>query len=302
MDKTSFKRILKFGWKNMGRNKEATLASIFVIFLAVSLVSVLFLSQGITDHLVNEVKEKIGISAYFKSETSENEINNVKNKIKESFPEAKIIYISAADALEKFKESHEGEPIYEKALDQVGGNPFRGSLDISSEEEESYEEMVAVLEANFSNYIYKVDYLNRKEIIDQVFNISRNINIIGISLSILLIGLAVLISFNTIRMVIFSQKEEINTMHLVGSPKIFMNGPFIVQGVLYGIFSLVVTNMILIPFIYYISPILQANLAGFDLWVYLGQQLIWYLGLQLLVGVGLGVAATWLAVRHYLRN
>jgi len=296
------KRIFKFGWESFRRNKEASAVSIFVIFLTILLISSLFLFQGVTHELISQVKEQVGISAYFSKEITENEINSVEQQLKENFSDIEISYISAEEALQRFKQAHQGESVYEEALEQVGGNPFQASLDISSDKQGQYEEMVDFLEGNFSSYLYKVDYVNRKHIIDQVFQFSRYFNGVGLGLSLVLIGLAGLISFNTIKMAIYARRREIQTMDLVGAPTAFVKGPFLVQGALYGLFGIVAVNLILLPLVFYFSPVLQARLPGFSLWGYLGGQWFWFILLQLAVGVGLGVLSTFLAVRRYVRH
>ena len=80
--------------------------------------------------------------------------------------------------------------------------------------------------------------------------------------------IAVLVSFNTIRMAIFTMREEIGIMRLVGAARWFIRGPFLVSGVLYGASAALLTLLIFFPLVWLISPRLILLMPSFDLFQY----------------------------------
>jgi len=88
---------------------------------------------------------------------------------------------------------------------------------------------------------------------------------------------------------------------LVGASNWFTRMPFIIQGVLYGLFGMILANLVLFALIYFFGPRLQAILPNYNAWIYLKQNLLSLISIQLIAGVGTGVVSTFLAVRKYLK-
>ena len=300
---TTFKRLLKFGWTGFLKNREASMVTAFVVTLAVFLVSVWIVFQGFSQGLMAEVKNQMGISVYFQREATEQQIAQVQTKLKEQFPKAikKIQYVSSEEALTIFKKKHAGESLYLKALEEAGPNAIRPSLDITAYQEGQYKTITDYLEKTFPSLIYQVDYLNRQKIIDKAFSLIKRINYFSLTVGLVLVILLILVVFNTVRLAIYSMKDELETMKLVGAPSWFAWGPFVWQGVIYGLIGFVVTDMVFLPLIAWLSPQLSFLLPNFYVWHY--YQIHWFVIslIQLGTGIGLGMASMFLATRYYLK-
>ena len=137
------RRIIKFGWSGFIHNKEASAVTVFVITLAVLLMSGWLIFQGFSQALVVEVKNQMGISVYFHHDISEDQIIQVEKQLKQDFPQAirDIRYVSSAQALEDFKKRHGGEALYQKALEEAGPEALRPSLDLTVYEESQYQKL-----------------------------------------------------------------------------------------------------------------------------------------------------------------
>src|SRR5262249_2084397 len=138
---------------------------------------------------------------------------------------------------------------------------------------------------HFSSLIDSIDYSQKKDTIDKVFSITSTINTFGLVLAIILILVAILIVFNTIKLTLEAAKEEINTMRIVGASSWFVQAPFIIQGAMFGFVSFVICFFITMVLMYAISPGLVIVLAGLSLWNYFLANLF----IVILIQLGFGV-------------
>jgi cell division transport system permease protein len=302
MSKT-FSRILKFAFQDFNRNKGISIATIFVLVVAISLVSGIFYFQGMMSYLTSQIQNKIDITAYFNEDVAEEEILAVKEKILQSSGGIKKIeYISKDQALLDFSVKHSNSAVLGKALEQVGENPFLPSLNIvTNGETAQYEQVSNVLEtSDFAKLINKVDYLEKKDTIEKVYSITSNINRFGIIAGIILIIVAMLVVFNTIKLAVDSSKAEISTMRIVGASDWFLRGPFIIQGAIYGVIAFLVCILLLGGFSILISSKLEVVLPGFNSFGYFLSNLWFFSLIQLSFGIGVGVISSFIVIKRYL--
>jgi len=298
---TLLKRIIRSGWLNLKRQSGLTFATFFIIVMTISLVTFLFLFQGMTQFLISDLKEKIDISVYFKKDSAEEDILEVKEELNQN-PEVKNVeYISREEALERFTQRYKDNPILMEALAEVGENPLLASLNIKAGQASQYAAISNFIETGpFRNLIEKIDYRQNREIIEKVFAISSNINFAGIAFGLILGFIALLVAFNTIRLAIYSSREEISIMRLVGASNWFIRGPFMFQGIVVGIAATLITLLIFTIAIFFLSPKIEVLLPGFNLLSYFGAHFWILLLIQLTTGIGLGVISSWIAIRKYL--
>lgn len=302
MPKT-FSRILKFAFQDLNRNKGITIATIFVLVVTMTLVSGIFFFQGMMSHLTSIIQNKIDITAYFNEDVSEDQILAVKETILQSSDGIKKIeYVSKDQALADFSEKHQNSAVLEKALEQVGENPFLPSLNIvTNGETAQYEQVSNILEtSDFAKLINKVDYSEKKDTIEKVYSITSNINRFGIIAGIILVIVAILVVFNTIKLAVDSSKAEISTMRIVGASDSFVRGPFIIQGVIYGMIAFIICILLMGGFTFLMASKLEVILPGFDLLDYFMSNLWLLILIQLGFGVGVGVISSFVVIKKYL--
>lgn len=299
---TSLKRVIRLGWLNFKRQSGLTLATVSIIVMSIFLITSLFLLQGMTNFLVSNLKERVDISVYFKKDSSEEDILKVKTELSEN-PEVKNIeYISKEKALDRFTERHKEDLIVIESLAEVGRNPLLASLNIKAWQASQYEAISNFLEKGpYQGLIEKVDYYQNKEIIERIFKISSNINLVGIVFGLIFGLVAILVAFNTIRLAIYSSREEISIMRLVGASNWFIRGPFLIQGIIVGIAATFFTLLIFTLVLFFFSPRIEVFLPGFNLFGYFREHLFTLLFIQLATGIGLGVISSFIAIRKYLK-
>jgi len=298
----SLKRIIKSGWRGFRRNSGLSLATVFIMVMAISLVTALFLLQKTSDFLVVSLSEKVDMAVYFSEEPSLEEITTIQTELT-SLPEVKNLeYISKEEALEKFVERHQGEEVIMESLEEVGGNPLLSSLNIKAFEATQYAAISSFIDsASFKDLIAKVDYNEKKPAIDKMFALTSTISTTGIGLSIVLAVVAVLIAFNTVRIAIYNSRDEIETMRLVGASNWFIRGPFLVQGMVGGLLAVLITFSVFGIGLWLLSPKIDIVIPGLNLASYFFGSFFLVIVLQLVAGVGLGAVASWLAIRKYLK-
>jgi cell division transport system permease protein len=299
---TTFKRIIKSGWQNLFRDGGLATATIFILVLTIILATSLFFLKGIGQVLIASLEEKADISVYFKPQTLEEDILNVKEELTK-IPEVKEIkYLSKDEVLEEFIKKHKDNPVLMESLEEVGGNPFLAVLNIKAFEANQYQAVVNFLNRpDFENLIEKVDYYQRKPIIERIFSLTSIINRSGIFLSLLLSIVAILVTFNTIRLAIYNSGEEIRIQRLVGASNWFIRGPFIVQGTISGFFAALISLLIFSFICWFSSPKIEIFFSDLNIWKFFTENFFNIILIQLSTGILLGVISSIIAIRKYLR-
>ncbi len=301
--KIFLKRIFKNGWLNFQRSQGLSIITVFVMFLTVSMVSSIFLFKGIGDFLLVSLESKIDISVYFKEGTSEQEVLNTKDLLLEIDGVKKVNYISQEEAVDNFKERYQDDEVILQALEEVGGNPFLTSLEVTAEDTLKYDSVTTFLEQNrFEGLIENVDYYQRKPVIDKFYSIKGTFERSGLLASLILSLVAFSITFVTVRLAIYSASEEIGIMRLVGASNWFIRGQFIVQGMICGGLAVLITLVIFPIFSYIFSSKLLSLTGGFNLFNFYLKNFFNLLGIQFLIGIGLGSTSSVIAVRKYLEK
>lgn len=298
-------RIISFAIKDFGRNKGISIAAIFVLVVTIMLVSGLYFFHGISSYLTTQIQDKIDITAYFKEDVTEQEILDVKAEILDMSPDIKNIeYVSRDQALLLFNENHRDNPVLSRALEEVGDNPFLPSLNITTNGDPSqYADIANIIQtSSFNDLIEKVDFSEKKNTIEKVYSITRNINRFGFLLGLIFIIVAISVVFNTVKLTIESKKEEISTMRIVGASDWFVRGPFIIQGVIYGLISFIICFILSWLFAVLLSSKISTILPGFSTLSFFLTNVWIFVLIQLGFGIGVGVASSLIVVKKYLED
>ncbi len=211
-------------------------------------------------------------------------------------------YISKEEALSQFKEKHQNDPLILESLEELGDNPLQAILNIKAAKAGSYKDVTEFLEkGKYKDLIDKVNYRQNEAIISKVFDVSDAIKLGGMAVGIVLALIAVLVAFNTIRLAIYSSRDEITVMKLVGASNWFVRGPFLLQGILSGIFAAIINLLIFFGITWKLAPQLDVYLPGSELFSYYYIHIFEIFLVLLGIGVFLGVVSSFIAVRRYLK-
>ena len=138
--------------------------------------------------------------------------------------------------------------------------------------------------------------------IDRLTGIVKNVERGGLALTVFLGLIAGLVVFNTIRLAIYSNREEIGIMRLVGASNALVRGPSVVEGVISGGLAAILSLVIAAPIVYFLSPHLKVFIPGLDIFHYFYANIFRLFIYQVLFAVGIGALSSFVAVRRYLKN
>ena len=298
----NFQRIIKSGAVSFWRNVWLSTAAVAIMVLNLFVISSFLLGNVVADSLLNSLENKIDISVYFKQDTEEKDILSVKSELMSLGEIKDVNYVSAEEALSQFKERHKGNSILLQSLEEVGDNPFEAALSVKTRQASQYEAVSLFLEnGKYKNLIDGVDFRQNQAMIDKLTYIVGASRKVGGVVSLTFIFIAGLVTFNTIRLAIFSAKEEISVMRLVGASNWFIQGPFMVEGILYGLVASLVTMLIFAPVLSNIAPYLYNFTQSVDIWQYFKDNFWALAALQTAIGVSLGTLSSFIAIRRYLK-
>ena len=296
-------RILKYGWQAFLRSAWLSVSTISVMFLASIVFGGLILFNVVASGAISSLQDKIDISVYFKSNASEDSILNIKRSL-EDLEEVKVVqYVSREEALQDFKARHADEETIAQTLDELDENPLLASLNIKAEDSREYATIASYLEsANLSDLVEKVSFAQNEVVINRLNTLIDTVKRIGLALTIFLAFVAVMVTFNTIRLAIYSNSEQINVMRLVGASNGFIRGPYIVESIIYGVVAAVLTILVLVPLVNFSAPYISSFIPSVDLKKYLSSEFFSLLFYHLIFGIGLGIVSSIIAIRRYLKT
>jgi len=299
---TTLGRIIKSGLLNFWRNGWLSTATVLIMTVALITWTSIFLLNVVLTSVLDVLAEKVDVSVYFNLDTKEPDILTLKSKLENLKEVANVEYVSTDQALEIFKNRHANDDVLLKSIKELNINPLEASLNILAKDSTQYATIASFLNQDqFKNIISKINYTENKVVIDRLNNIIRVLRESGFVAGLILAFIAFLVAFNTVRLAIYSSREEITVMKLVGASNWFVRGPFIVEGVLHGIIASAFSFMVIIPGIGFLGPKLLNFLPEINLMNYIGNNFWSLLLFQTLGGIILGVFSSWVAIRKYLR-
>lgn len=305
------KRVARSGFYSFWRNGFVSLSSVFVMTVTLFVIGFTLFGGVILKSTLQQIKDRVDINVSMDRTASVEDITAFKKNI-EKLPEivVPITYTSREEVLANFRKKHENDQITLQALDELGENPFGASLSIKAKDPSQYQSIVNFFGINGSDctsfgskfpIIDKVNYCNNKDAIDRLTNIINASNQFGFILTIFFILVSILITFNTLRLVIYMSRDEISVMRLVGASTNYIRGPFFIAGAIYGFVSGIFTLILLYPLTIWLSNGSRSVYLGVNLFHYyvsnFGEIFLIIVG----SGVAIGALSSYLAVRKYLK-
>ncbi len=296
------KRLFRSAWQSFIRNGWLSIATIVIMALSIFIFSGVLLFNTASRLAIKTIEDKVDISIYFLSDTPEEDIFKIQEQIKSLAYVSDASYVSSQQALETFTQLRQSDPLIAKALQEIGENPLSASLNIKTKKVTDYDALATYIqEAPFKDKLISVDFSQNQKVISRLGKLTKGLSVGSLFLNLILALVAVVVSFNTIRMAIYALREEISIMKLSGASNWFIRGPFVINGILCGIIAAVSVLIILIPLVLWLHPKVSAFMPGFNLNAYFFGHIFVMLGWQLLFGAVLGAVSSVLAVTKYLK-
>ena len=301
------KRIIRSGYRNFMRSGFTSLASILMMVITLFVItSLIFVKTTLTASL-DDIKNKVDVTIYFIPNADEKAIVSVQSALSK-LPEVKeVTYTSSEEALELFKEKHANDYLTLQALDELNLNPLGATLNVKAKDPSQYESIAKYFDSDNAlskgtlTIIDKIDYHQNKVVIDRLTSIISGAEKLGFVVSLILILISIIITFSTIRLIIYMSREEINVMRLVGAGSKYIQGPFIVSGILVGVTASLITILMFLPISIWLGNQVT-DFVGINLYTYFKSNFFQLFIIMLGSGVLLGGISSAFAIARYLKK
>ena len=301
------KRVLTGGAKNFTRSGAVSFATVLIMTVTLTIVGSLIFLSAILANTLASLQDKVDVNVYFVTTADERDIVAIQRRL-EAMPEvASVTYTSREERLADFRARHENDQLTLQALDELGDNPLGGALAVKAADPSQYADIVEFLSEDPSvspesgPIIDSINYYQNKAVIDRLTAAIDATEKAGLAIVVLFAIASTIIALATIRLAIYTSRDEIAVMRLVGASNAYIRGPFIVAGVLSGLVAAVIALIFFYPVTWYAGQTLTTWLGGFNLFSYYLSHFPLIFGILAGTGVLVGALASWLAVRRYLK-
>lgn len=301
----TFWRVLQAGGRNFMRNAWLSTAATAVMTVTLSIVVISFISNLALTSTIKGVTDKIDVSVYLKSGVTQAEVEAFTTSLKASPNVDNVIYLSEAQAIAQYREQNKTNKQLLAALD-IAGNALPSSLQIKAKDPKKLDDITAVVEQPANKALLDPSappsYTgSRKTTIDKIVSFSNFFKSTGLVASGIFVIISTLIIFNTIRMAIFTRRDEIEIMKLVGATKWFIRGPFIVEAMLYGIIGAFIAVALSYVLLLGGGPKLGSYIDVASTIEFFRNYPLLILGVETLIGIFIGMLSSLLAMSRYLK-
>ncbi|HEY6736731.1 MAG TPA: permease-like cell division protein FtsX [Candidatus Saccharimonadia bacterium] len=298
-------RVIHAGARNFTRNLWLSTAATAVMTITLTIVLVSFISNSALTNTIKNVTDKIDVSIYLNDNISPAQLDGLKAKIAANPDVAGLRYISKADALADWRAQHANDPQLLQATTDTD-NPLPASFAIKARDPKHLDSLSALVQQPDVSPLLDAktpfSYSGKnKTTIDRIISFSSFFRTSGLIVSVIFVTISVLIIFNTIRMAIFTRRDEIEIMKLVGATKWFVRGPFLFEAALYGIVAAIVSAGLSYALLFAGGPKvkgyidLNAALHLFQAYPFI------VIGGAVFIGVCIGMFSSLLAMGRYLK-
>ena len=306
-------RIIKYGTKGFSRNIWLSTAATAVMSITLIILFVTVVASVILTNTAEMMKDKIDITIYFKPNTSEEELGKLTEIIKKD-PNIKSVESSTSeDEYKKFLEENKASDdiinVLDSEMEKMMIDKMQATMRIKVYDVDNLDSIKNIVEKDdeFSQFTDKEKAptydVNRAEIAT-ITSWARIARTGGVILAVVFLIISILIIFSTIRMAIFSRREEIYMMKLVGAEKGFIRGPFLIEAEMCGIIAGVIAGTVAYFGFKFLTPKLMNYGITVDQITNImeSNQLILVFLAFILMGMLIGRISAWLAVSRYLNR
>jgi len=290
----NLKKAITVTLTNVKRSGWSTATSILVMTLTFFVASLFIISAYISNIVLSYLESRAQITAFFRDSATEENIFGFKATLEQTNLTAEVTYISKEEALKIYMGQHKSEPLL---LESISSNIFPASLDIRAKNIKDLPVLAGMMEK--AEGVEEVVYY--KDVISTFQKWSDTIKYVGLFLMGTLALISVLVVLVTVSSAIHSKKEEIVVMRLIGASDWYIRGPFLAQGIFYGLCSALISTIFisaLLPFIY---PYFNSIFSGIPIPSLTPLTILALLGIEVLFGILLGAFGSIVALRKYLK-
>lgn len=285
------------GFRNVLKNKKSTGASLMIMCATMIIFGVFFMIGENINHIMSELEMQQGMQVFIKDEATEKEVSELGNKIKALNGVNQVEFVSKEDALNQMKEKVGDKQFLLSGYEE--NNPFPASYVVTlTDLKES-----SNVQKEINNFENVKNIQSRGDTINALLNIANLVRLISGAILILLVVISIFIIANTIKLTVHARRREISIMKYVGATNSFIRWPFIVEGILIGIISALISIMLLGIAYNLISDKIVAsaitNVININLLTF-SDMFTLIIVVYLVLGIGIGTLGSVISMRKYL--
>jgi cell division transport system permease protein len=288
------------------RNLWLSAVTILILTVSLLLFSLVLGVNVVTSKLTSSLQSRVDLTATYKPGAPAATVSDLERRVRGVDGVRTVTHISAEENLKTFTERHKDDPDIAATLKLFTKNPLGASSVVTAADSKAYERALAVV--NETAYTSVIDATKNSltanaETIRRFGEITSKVKTLGLGVTGLFLLIAVLVIFNTLRITIYTHREEISIMRLVGASNGFIRAPFVLESLLYAFIATVVAFLVIIPLIQSAAPFLNRLLLDYDtnLVSYFNGHLLETFFLELAVAVALSGFSALVAVGRYIR-
>jgi cell division transport system permease protein len=302
-------RIIHTGMVNFIRNVTLAVAAIAVMVVTLTIVLFSVITNATFENTIAQITDKISVSAYLQDTTTEAQTQKLIKELKQRPEVNKVVYLTKDQARQSFIDDKQDSDTVLSALQETEGNPIPATIQVyprNLNQVQAIQGFLTTPDNKALQIASSPSYNgNRKEAIDNITHATNVLRKIGAITVVVFAVICALIIFNTIQMTIFNRRDEITIMRLLGASTSYIRGPFVVESIIYGILSAIISVLIINSAFLAASSALQASSLGLlDINYasrYFSAHFWQLLTLQIAIGIVIGAVSSIIATHRYLK-
>jgi len=300
-----FWRVITSGSRNFMRNMWLSTAATAVMTITLTIIIISFISNSALTSTIKGVTNKIDVSLYLKDTITTDQREAFQKALQDNPNVESVKYVSKDEALQLYKDKNKNNPTLIQGL-QFAGNPLPASFSVKAKDPKHLQGIIDVANQDqFKDFLDPTappSYSGQnKDTINRIVRVSNFFKSSGLVASVIFVVISTLIIFNTIRMAIFTRREEIEIMKLVGATKWFIRGPFIFEAALYGIVAAVIAVVLTYALLLGGAPKLASYIDVKSTIDFFRSYPLLVISVELVIGICIGAFSSMLAMSRYLK-
>lgn len=300
-------RALRFAGQNARRNLWLSFVTTIIVAVAVFSISLVAALNVVGQRALQTVEQRVDVTLELKPDVTEDQAQDFLQRLREQPKVKSAVYLSKDEAFAAFKQTHSAEPNIQELLAQLTENPLPASITIVAKQVTAYDVILQFVDQSENAKFVadsKRDFKDSQLVIARLTTITNRVRDAGVGVSAVFAILSLIVVINTIRIAIYTHREEIGIMRLVGASNGFIRAPFILESLIYSTVGAGIAILAIFLLWQGSAPTLytfffkgtDVNVAG------LLQENFWsVIGLQFIGALVLSSVSALFATRRYLK-
>ena len=278
------------------RHRFMTGATVLTTALMLLMLNVFVVLVTHLNVALEALEHRVNVIAYIREDAPPGMVRELQSSLQNRSDVLEVIYVTKDEALARLREHFADRA---ELLAMVSDNPLPASLEIRARNPESLENIVSLLETKVGPEAVLEEVALQEDIVERLLSLTTATRVAGVAMTAGLAVVSLFIVINTIRIAVYSRRQEIEVMKLVGATDWFVRWPFVFEGMLYGLLASLLTLLIVVPAY---DPVVENFWALLSfLPVERDPQFVTKLALMtMVVGIALGAVGSYISVRRFL--